>query len=77
MRATVPLLESMRSINLGPWWEKPLWSLRQQVEVRRTLREEIGSRHASLVASSSHLVCCTVIEEETIAKTTSYDSSRD
>jgi hypothetical protein len=30
--------------------------------------EATGRRHASLSASWSHLVCCTVIEAETIAK---------
>ena len=34
------------SIRPGPWWLKPLWSLRQQVEVSRTLSEATGARHA-------------------------------
>jgi hypothetical protein len=44
-----------------------LWSLRQAVEVSRTLSEEIGSRHGSLSASSSHFACWTIIEAGIIA----------
>src|SRR6476620_5266517 len=61
MRATVPRLDSITSIRPGPWWLKPLWSLRQQVEVSRMLSDAIGSRQGSRVASSSHLVCCTTM----------------
>ena len=67
MRATVPRLESITSIRPGPWWLKPLWSLRQQVEVSRMFSEAIESRQGSSSASCSHLVCCTVIEAETMA----------
>ena len=67
MRATVPRLESITSIRPGPWWLKPLWSLRQQVDVSRMLSEGTGSRHGRLSASSSHLVCCTVIDALTMA----------
>ena len=35
------------SIRPGPWWEKPLWSLRQQVEVSSTFSEATGARHGS------------------------------
>ena len=31
----------------GPWWLKPLWSLRQQVEVSRMLSEATGARQGS------------------------------
>jgi hypothetical protein len=34
-RATVPFFDTMVSMKPGPWWLKPLWSLRQQVDVRR------------------------------------------
>ncbi len=67
MRDTVPFFESTTSIRPGPWWLKPLWSLRQQVEVSRMLSEAIGARHGSRSASCSHLACCTVIDAETIA----------
>src|SRR6185503_11404727 len=62
MRATVPRLDSITSIKPGPWWLKPLWSLRQQVDVSRMFSEAIGARQASLVPSSSHFVCCTAFE---------------
>ena len=48
MRATVPRLESITSIRPGPWWLKPLWSLRQQVEVSRMFSEAIDSRQGRL-----------------------------
>ena len=67
MRATVPRLESITSIRPGPWWLKPLWSLRQQVEVSRMLSDATGARQGRLIASWSHFVCCTVIDAETIA----------
>ena len=67
MRATVPRLESITSIRPGPWWLKPLWSLRQHVDVSRMFSEAILSRQGSLPASSSHLACCTSMEAATIA----------
>ena len=67
MRATVPLFESITSIRPGPWWLKPLWSLRQQVDVSRMLSDAIGARQGRWICSWSHLVCCTVIDAETIA----------
>ena len=63
MRVTVPRLESITSIKPGPWWLKPLWSLRQQVDVSRMLSDAIGARQGRFAASWSHLVCCTVIDE--------------
>ena len=51
----------------GPWCENPLWSLRQQVEVSRTLREATGARQDSSRHISSHLACWVVIEATTIA----------
>jgi hypothetical protein len=57
----------MTSIKPGPWWLKPLWSLRQQVDVSSTLSDGMGLRHGSRPASSSHLACCTAIDAETIA----------
>ncbi len=63
----MPFFESTTSINPGPWWLKPLWSLRQQVEVSKMFREGIGLRHESLTPSSSHFACCTVIDAETMA----------
>ncbi len=56
------------SIRPGPWWLKPLWSLRQQVEVSSTLSEATGARQSSRRISSSHFVCWIAIEAETIAK---------
>ena len=67
MRATDPFFESIVSIRPGPWWLKPLWSFRQQVEVRRTFSDAIGRRQGSLMLSVSHFVCWTVIEADTIA----------
>src|SRR5215208_4773198 len=61
MRPTVPLLESMTSIRPGPWCEKPLWSLRQAVDVRRMFKDATRSRQGRLIASWSHLVCWTVM----------------
>ena len=58
----------MTSIKPGPWWLKPLWSFRQQVEVRSTLSDGMGRRHGSRTLSSSHFACCTVMEAETMAK---------
>ena len=55
------------SIRPGPWWLKPLWSLRQQVEVSSTFSEATGARQASSALSCSHLVCWIAIEAETIA----------
>ena len=55
------------SISPGPWWEKPLWSLRQQVEVSSTLSDATSARHDSSCACCSHLVCWTSIDAETIA----------
>ena len=51
----------------GPWCEKPLWSLRHAVDVRRMLRLGTFARQSSLLASCSHLLCCTVIDALTIA----------
>ncbi len=64
----MPRLVITVSIRPGPWWLKPLWSLRQQVEVNSTFSEGTGPRQASSRASSSHLVCCTVIDADTMAK---------
>ena len=50
------------SIRPGPWWLNPLWSLRQQVEVRRIFSDGTGARHGRLMASCSHFVCWTVID---------------
>jgi hypothetical protein len=68
MRTTSPRRLIIVSISPGPWWLKPLWSLRQQVEVRRTLSEATGARHSSRRISSSHFACWIAIEAETIAK---------
>ena len=43
-----PLSEIIVSIRPGPWWLKPLWSLRQQVEVSSTFSDATGARHAQL-----------------------------
>ncbi len=51
----------------GPWWEKPLWSLRQQVLVRRMLSDDTGARHDRSCACCIHLTCWIVIEAETMA----------
>ena len=67
MRATVPFMASTVSIRPGPWWLKPLWSLRQQVEVNRMFSDGTGMRQGRSRAFSSHLVCWTVIEADTIA----------
>jgi hypothetical protein len=57
----------MVSMNPGPWCEKPLWSLRQQVEVSGTLSEAMGARHGSFRHISSHFACCVAIEATIIA----------
>ena len=67
MRETVPFIVSAVSMSPGPWWLKPLWSLRQQVEVKRMFNDGMGSRQESLIASSSHFVCWMVIDADTIA----------
>jgi len=54
-------------IRPGPWWEKPLWSLRHTVEVSSTFKLGTGARHGSSAASSSHLACWIVCEALTIA----------
>ena len=59
---------SITWITPGPWWEKPLWSLRQAVEVSRTFRLGTAARQGRRSDSSSHLLCCTVCEALTIAK---------
>ena len=56
-----------QSISPGPWWENPLWSLRQQVEVSSTLSEDTGARHGSFCACWSHLTCWTAIDADTMA----------
>jgi len=38
------------------------------VEVSNTLREGTGRRHPRSSLASSHLVCCTVIDADTMAK---------
>ena len=55
------------SIRPGPWWEKPLWSLRQQVEVSSTFSDATSARQGSVCACCSHLVCWISIEADTIA----------
>ena len=54
-------------MNPGPWWEKPLWSLRQHVEVSSTFREATGARQRRSRHISSHFACCVVIEATTMA----------
>ena len=56
-----------QSIRPGPWCEKPLWSLRQQVEVSRTLSDDTSARHGSSRACWSHFTCWIAIDAETIA----------
>jgi len=68
MRETEPRLFMTFWMRSGPWWLKPLWSLRQQVEVRRMFREGTGWRQGSSTCSSSHFMCWRVMEAETIAK---------
>ena len=51
----------------GPWWENPLWSLRQHVEVSSTLSEDTSARHGSVWACWSHFTCWIAIEADTIA----------
>ena len=58
---------SIASISPGPWCEKPLWSLRQHVEVSSTFSDGTDARHGSSWACCSHFTCCTAIEAETIA----------
>ena len=67
MRETVGFRVSIVSMNPGPWWLKPLWSFRQQVEVRRMFSAGTGLRHSSFSDSSSHLLCWMAIEAITIA----------
>ena len=67
MRATVPFWVMTVSIRPGPWWLKPLWSLRQQVDVSRTFSEATGRRQCSARDASSHLECWTVIDADTMA----------
>jgi hypothetical protein len=55
------------SIMPGPWWLKPLWSLRQHVLVNRMLSDATGSRHRRSRACWSHLTCWIIIETLTIA----------
>src|SRR5215218_7551738 len=43
MRTTSPRRLIIVSISPGPWWLKPLWSLRQQVEVSSRLSEATGA----------------------------------
>ncbi len=74
MRATVPFLLSTTSISPGPWWLKPLWSFRQAVDVSRMFNDATGARQDRSRATSSHLVCCTVIDADTIANA-SYDAN--
>ncbi len=68
MRATSPRAVRTVWMRPGPWWEKPLWSLRQAVEVRRMLRLGTLARQSRRRDSWSHLLCCTVIEALTMAK---------
>jgi hypothetical protein len=75
MRATSGLSGATVSISPGPWWEKPLWSLRQQVLVSSTFSDGTGVRPGSVAASCSHLACWTIIEALTIAKA-SYVANR-
>ena len=59
----------------GPWWENPLWSLRQVVLVTSTFREGTGVRPGSVAAIWSHLACWTIIEALTMANA-SYVANR-
>ena len=45
---------SALSTKPGAWWLKPLWSLRQQWLVRKTLSEAMGRRQGSSSHCSSH-----------------------
>ena len=67
MRLTAPFFDVITSMRPGPWWENPLWSLRQHVEVSSTLSDATERRHDSRVAWSSHFACCTSIDADTIA----------
>ena len=66
-RTIAPDSEIIVSISPGPWWLKPLWSFRQQVDVSSTFSEATGARQSRSRASCSHFACCTVIDAETIA----------
>jgi hypothetical protein len=67
MRETVGFRVSIASMKPGPWWLKPLWSFRQQVEVSSTFSDGTGRRHSSFSDSSSHLLCWIAIEATTMA----------
>ena len=54
-------------IRPGPWWENPLWSFRQVVEVNKMFRLGTLARHGRWLASSSHLLCWMVCEALTMA----------
>jgi len=56
------------SIRPGPWWLKPLWSLRQQVDVSSTLSDEMGTRQSRASVCCSHFMCWMSIEAVIIAK---------
>ena len=51
----------------GPWCEKPLWSLRQPVEVSRTFSDGTGARQGRSRHISSHLACWVAIDATTMA----------
>ena len=58
---------SIASIRPGPWWENPLWSLRQQVEVSSTFSDDTDARQGSSCACWSHLTCWIAIDADTMA----------
>lgn len=62
-----PLLLLLLAVRPGPWWLKPLWSFRQQVDVSSTFSEGTGARQSRPRAPCSHFVCWIAIEAETIA----------
>src|SRR5918996_1393368 len=67
MRATVPFIARTVSIRPGPWWLKPLWSLRQQVEVNRMFSDGIGARH--MIVNGDDLAHrATILDGEDIAE---------
>ena len=51
----------------GPWWLKPLLSLRQQVEVSSTFSDATGARQLSSRPCCSHFACWIAIDADTIA----------
>src|SRR5688500_7048837 len=56
-----------QSIRPGPWCEKPLWSLRQHVEVSSTLSDDTSARQDSSWACWSHFTCWTAMDADTMA----------